>query len=233
MFSIMSNMSMMPFTRFTEKESVRRWIIDFRFTFVHDLFIKKWIEHVNASLCEKSVDWTNSHLDVKIIRSLKNSLKANKQHFIKFLQKRYSGKSSVEITQVETKVNLEVLKQKITETLKEYYERTRDLLFELHTKNRIFEIDFIFIKEIMLSQTVVKFVNGIQNFKLRAEVRDRYLDVTNSANRSLKTTHDMIEQQTRIMTAKNLRMKLKKKSSTRQIWNHCENSQRSSVRKFE
>ena len=168
---------------------------------------------MNVSLYEESIDWTDFHFDVKIIRSLKNSLKANKQHFIKLLQKRYSDKSSAEITQVEAKANFDVLKQKVAESLKEYYERIRDLLLELHTKNRTFKVDLIFIKEIMLSQTVVKFVNDIQNFKLRVEISDRYLDVTNSANRSLRAAHDITEQQTRIMTVKNLRMKLKKKKA--------------------
>ena len=148
---------------------------------------------------------------MKIIRSLKNSLKANKQHFIKLLQKRYLNKSSVEIIQVEAKTSFDVLKQEVVESLKKYYERIRDLLLELHTKNKISEADLIFIEKIMLSQTVVKFVNDIQNFKLRAEISDRYLDVTNSTNRSLKAAHDITKQQTRIITAKNLRMKLKKK----------------------
>ena len=208
-------MTMMPSIRFIEEESVRRWIIDFRFTFVHGFFVKKWIELVNVSLYEGSIDWINFHFDVKIIRSLKNSLEANKQHFIKFLQKRYLDKNSVEITQIEAKVNFDVLKQKVVESLKEYYERTRDLFLELHTKNRTFETNFIFIKDIMLSQIVVKFVNDIQDFKLRVEISDRYFDVTDSANRSLKAAHDMIEQQTRIMIVKNLRMKLKKKKFNR------------------
>ena len=116
---------------------------------------------MNVSLYKKSIDWVNFHLDVKIIRSLKNSLKVNKQHFIKLLQKRYSNKNSVEITQVETKINLDVLKQEIVESLKKYYERIRNLFLELHTKNKIFKIDFIFIKKIMLLQIVVKFVNDI------------------------------------------------------------------------
>ena len=150
---------------------------------------------------------------MKIIRSLKNSLKANKQHFIKLLQKRYSDKSSVEIIQVEAKISLDVLKQEVVESLKKYYERIRGLLLELYTKNKISEADLTFIKEIMLSQAVVKFVNGIQDFRLRAEISDRYLDMTNSTNRSLKAAHDMTEQQTRIMTVKNLRMKLKEKKA--------------------
>lgn len=213
MSSTMPNMAMVPPTRFTGEESARRWIIGLRFTSVHDLPVKEWIELVDASLYGGPADWADSHPDVKIIRSLENPLEADKQHFIKLLQERYPGKSSAETTQAEAEASLDVLKQGAAESLKEYYERTRGLLLELHTKDRTPGADLTFIEGIMLSQAVVKFVNGIQDSRLRAEVSDRYLDVTDSANRSLRAAHDMAEQQTRIMAAKDLRMKLEEEKA--------------------
>ena len=123
------------------------------------------------------------------------------------MKERFPGNAKPPPTLSELKDQLNTLKQYDVESLKNYYERVRILLYELKINDRFnAAITLTFIENRMLSQVITRYVEGLQDFRLRYKVFTEYVDV-NEHTKSLQGAYEVSEHQLRVMKAKDLRQK--------------------------
>ena len=198
-------------TRFNGEEAARRWITNLRYTTVAGLEndIKQWIERVDTLLLGEAADWADTHSEIRAILAAPSE--AGKQRYIELLKERFPGNAKPSLTLGELEEQLNTLKQYDTESLKDYYERARILLYELKINDRanaanINDSGLTPIESLMLSQVITKYVKGLQDSGLRYKVFTKYVDV-NEHTKSLKGAYEASEQQLRVMKSKDLRQK--------------------------
>ena len=112
---------------------------------------------------------------------------------------------------------MENLQQQNDETLSQYYERTCGLMQAMSIKDRTRSNVLLLSESMALYLVIERFIEGIQDLKLRTKIIVKYFDVTDSDARSLKEAYEVGEHQLKVIRAKKQAQKKDKRMMKDQV----------------